>query len=377
MKSIYLDYNASTPLAGAVRQAIIPFLDEFYAAPGNPHWQSRAVEEAMEDSRSHVASMLGCHSSEIVFTSGGTESAQLAILGYAKAVSLSQSRRLKPHAILSTLEHSSVVEAFAVLEQMGWSLSRLPCDELGSIDPNQLKSAIRKNTRLISIQLANRWLGCVQDIAALASVPRPVQCAFHTDATQAVGKIEVDIEHLNADLLSISAHRMYGPKGIGALFIKHARQLSPIGGSGAEENGLRPGLLNPSSIVGFGVAAQLVKAGCLDASERLMQLRERLLLGLTKQIERRWKHFESERRLPNTVCLSLQGLSTGEILTRFPELHVGIPFPYSMTSEDSYLKSPFPGVSISSEDARDYLSISLGWNTTEEEIDRLVDLLSG
>jgi cysteine desulfurase len=377
MRTIYLDYNTTTPLAGAARQAMLPFLDEHFALPGHPHWQSRAVEESIEDARASVASMIGSVASEIVFTSGGTESNNLAVLGAARAFESRQSRRVKQHLVVSTLEHGPVALAADALEKNGWEVTRLPCNRQGFIDPDSMQKAIRRSTRLISIQMANAQLGAVQDIASLTKLSRPKNCVFHTDATQAFGKIEVDVDELGVDLLSISGHKMYAPKGIGALYVRSGTVLQSLLYGGWEEAGLRPGMTNVLSIAGFGAAAQLVKAGKQETTERLLELKDRFLQSLEDNLGDSIQMIGRDTKtLPNTCCLQMQEVSAQALWVKAPELHFGLPIAYQSVSEETYRTHPLHAIQLSLDQARKVLCVSLGWNTTREEVDEAASVLS-
>ncbi len=371
MRSIYLDYNASTPLAGAVRQAITPFLGELFATSGNPHWLSRATEEAIEDARNSVSIMLDCMPSEIVFTSGGTESSNLALLGYARAISKKASGRTKPQLILSCLEHAPVARTADFLETQGWEITRLPCRSDGSIEVETLRAAICKRTRLISIQLANEQVGTIQEIATMARLSRPKLAMFHTDATQAMGKINVDVESLGVDLLSISGHKMYAPKGVGALYVRSGTMLESLLHGGWEESGLRPGTENTPAIVGLGIAAQLVKSAGDESAERLSTLSSRFVSQLEQAAEVTFNvHGHPRNRLPNTASIVLKDRSALAILRRVPELFLGLAIPHPVPSQQSYLSTAFHAMGVSMDEAIATLRVSVGWNTTEEEIEK-------
>jgi cysteine desulfurase len=377
MRTIYLDYNTTTPLAGASRQAMLPFLDEHFASPGNPHWQSRAVEESIEDARASVASMIGSVASEIVFTSGGTESNNLALLGAARAFESRQKRRVKQHIVTSTLEHGPVALAADALERNGWEVTRVECNREGFIDPDSVRKAIRKSTRLISIQFANAQLGTVQDIASLTRLSRPKNCLFHTDATQAFGKIEVDIDELGIDLLSISGHKMYAPKGIGALYVRSGVLIESLLFGGWEEAGLRPGMNNGLAIAGFGAAAQLVKAGKQESTERLLEQKDRFLQHLEENLGDSIRMIGRDTKtLPNTCCLQMGGVSAQAILAKASELHIGLPIANQSISENAFRMHALNAIQLTLEEARSVLSVSVGWNTTRDEVDDAASVLS-
>jgi cysteine desulfurase len=376
MRSIYLDYNSTTPLAGAVRQAIAPFYGELFVSPGNPHWLSRAVEEAIEDARNQVSIMLGCLPSEIVFTSGGTESTNLALLGYARSIASKSTSRLKPELIISCMEHLAVARTAAYLESQGWQVTRLPCRPDGSIDVEVLRSAIGKRTRLISIQLANDHVGTIQEIATMARLPRPKQALFHTDATQAVGKICTDVETLGVDLLSISGHKMYAPKGVGALYIRSGILLNNILFGDLQEGGLRPGVENVPSIVGLGIASQLVTSARDESAERLSLLSHSFVTRLEQTAEETFAvHGHPRNRLPNTASIVLKGRSGLELLRRVPELYLGLAIPNSIPSMQTFESTAYPAMGVTLQDAIATVRVSVGWNTTEQEIETAAVLL--
>jgi cysteine desulfurase len=375
MRSIYLDYNSTTPLAGAVRQAIVPFYGELFASPGNSHWLSRATEEAIEDARNQVSILLGCSPSEIVFTSGGTESTNLALLGYARTLS-QKNTRAKPEMILSSLEHAAVWKCADFLETQGWHVTRLPSRADGSVDVESLRAAIGKRTRLISIQLANSHIGTIQDVAAMSRLPRPKQALFHCDATQAIGKIQTDVESLGVDLLSISGHTMYAPKGVGALYVRSGVIIESIQHGGWQEGGLRPGTENVPAIVGLGIAAQLVHAAREESTERLSYLSQNFVTRLEQVAEESFTvHGHPRNRLPNTASIVLQGRSGLELLKRIPELFLGLAVPHAIPSQQTFQSTPFPAIGVSMEEAISTVRVSVGWNTTDQEIESAADLL--
>ena len=375
MRSIYLDYNSTTPLAGAVRQAIVPFYGELFASSGNPHWLSRASEEAIEDARNQVSILLGCSPSEIVFTSGGTESTNLAILGYARTIS-KKITRVKPEMILSSLEHLAVSRSADYLETQGWQITRLPSRVDGSVDIDVLRSAISKRTRLISIQLANEHIGTIQEIAAMSRLPRPKLALFHCDATQAMGKIQTDIESLGVDLLSISGHKMYAPKGVGALYVRSGVLLECILHGGWQEGGLRPGTENVPAIVGLGIAAQLVHAARDESTERLSFLTHSFVSRLEQTAEESFAvHGHPRNRLPNTASIVLKGRSGIELMRRVPELFLGLAIPHAMSSEDTFQSTPFPAIGVTLEEAVSTVRVSVGWNTTDQEVESAAVML--
>ncbi len=376
MRTIYLDYNTTTPIAGSVRDAMLPFLSEFYAHPSNSHWQGRAAQEAIEDARSHLATLLGCHPSEIVFTSGGTESVNLALMGAARSIAL-QEPDLKPHLITSSLEHTCVMRCADELEARGWEVTYLGSDPQGVIRVSELEAALRENTRLVSIIHASHLLGTVQPLAEVAELCEEHQALLHTDAAQSVGKIPVSVDELGIDMLSLSGHKLYAPKGVGALYVRMGVSIEPILFGEGNEGGLRPGTENISHIVGLGQAAKLVNQGMEMACDRLTELRDRfhrqleqlLLTPLTV-------HGLRAPRLPNCLSIELPSVDAQALEQRVPELCL-MPAPTGVNRPGHGRGcATYASIGLSAEQASKTLRVSFGWNTTEEEVDQACQLIA-
>ncbi|MCA9193958.1 MAG: cysteine desulfurase [Planctomycetales bacterium] len=376
MRSIYLDYCSTTPIAASVREAMLPFLHEFYGLPSNHHWFGRCAQEAIEDARASVASLLGCHPAEIIFTSGGTESVNLGILGVARAISGAHSET-KPHLIISTLEHASVDGCANQLKREGWDVSQINCNALGIIDLDTLQSAIRKNTRIISITHASYRFGTVQPIAEIAAICQASDILLHTDAAQTVGKIDCNVERLGVDALSLSGHKFYAPKGIGALYLRMGVPIDSILFGEGNETGLRPGTENVSHIVGLGQAARLAKSGLETSSDRISEMRDyfhaRLerLLGCEIPI-----HGLSGNRLPGVLSIELPGVEASGLQRQLPEICFGPTLPRqevnNYNAQRNLAKIPsgiLPSPSVHT------LRISFGWQTSQEELDKALQLI--
>lgn len=376
MRSIYLDYNTTTPIAGSVRDAMLPFLGEFYAHPSNVHWLGRAAQEAIEDARSHLASMLGCHPAEIVFTSGGTESVNLAILGAARAVA-KQEPNLKPHLITSSLEHACVLRCADELESQGWQVSFVGSDAEGTIRLQELEGAMRENTRIVSLTHASYLLGTIQPIAAAAELCQERRAVLHIDAAQTVGKIPVNIDELGVDLLSLSGHKFYAPKGIGALYVRMGIPMEPIMFGDGNEGGLRPGTENISHIVALGQAAKFVGHGMELAADRLSELRERFFHQLEQLLATPLRlHGARAPRLPHCLSFELPAVDAHVLESRVPELCL-MPAPTgSFRHGRGRLCATYASIGLSVDQAARTLRISFGWNTTEEEVDHACHLIA-
>jgi cysteine desulfurase len=408
-KTIYLDYNTTTPMAGAVRQAMQPFLNELFVLPGNLHWKSRAVEEAIEDARNQVCNTLDCLPSEVIFTRNGTESINLALLGYALAIR-KKTQRFLPHLITSTMESETVRRTTERLQRRGWHVSRVACDSTGRIDPSDVAKLITKRTRIISIQWANAEIGTIQDISTIGNLDRPNDCVFHCDAIAALGKIRTQLPGLGIDLLSLSGHHAYGPKGVGVLFVRNGVSIRPLFNGAWQEGGLAPGAENIPAIVGFGAAMELIQNAGMELGDRMETLANRFYDRLRGEIgdairvngpvEARVtiedpimskdqskpvdsvSHAENLDlesgliRLPNTLSLVLKDRDAQQLLIRTPEIFLGYSDAYSDQSARMISYGALEATGVTPRDAASTIRVSLGWNTTEEEIDQAVQWLS-
>jgi cysteine desulfurase len=307
---VYLDYHATTPVDPRVLEVMLPYFTEVF---GNPASSSHAwgwkAQEAVETARRRVAALIGSTAREIVFTSGATESNNWAIKGVAATAP--ESRR---HIVCSAIEHKSVLETCKCLEAQGWSLSIVPVLADGRVDLEALAGVVTDGTALVSVMAANNEIGVVQPIAEIAAIAHAKGALLHTDAAQAVGKIPFDVQEAGVDLLSLTAHKMYGPKGCGALFVKKRTGLSPLIIGGGQERGFRSGTLNVPGIVGLGYACHLDRLELEDESARLRQLRDRLLEGLRASIGRVRVNGSLDHRLPHNLHVAFEGID-GESLT--------------------------------------------------------------
>ncbi len=376
MRTIYLDYNTSTPIAGSVRDAMLPFLSEFYAHPSNTHWQGRAVQEALEDARSHLATLIGCHPAEIVFTSGGTESVNLALMGAARAIAL-QEPKLQPHLITSSLEHACVQRCADELESRGWQVTYVGSDAHGTIRMEEIEAAMRENTRLVSLTHASHLLGTIQPISQVAELCQEHRALLHVDACQTIGKIPVNIDELGVDLLSLSGHKFYAPKGVGALYVRMGVTIESIFFGEGNESGVRPGTENVSHIVGLGQAAKLVAQGMELAGDRLNDLRERFHRQLEQLILSPIRvHGMRSPRVPHCISFELPAVDAQLLEQRIPEICFMPPPTGSLRHGRGKVCSTYASIGLSAEQAARTLCVSFGWNTTEEEVDTACHLIA-
>lgn len=372
MRSIYLDYGSTTPVAASVRDKMAPFLSEFYGHPSSCHWFGRAAHEAIEDARSTVATLIGCHPSELIFTSGGTESVNLGLLGAARIVARNEPT-LRPHVIISTLEHACVRRCAEQLEREGWAVTVVGCDNDGVVKLEEVDRAIREETRLVSIIHASHRIGTVQPIDKISDLCRDTEVLVHTDASQSVGKIPCDVEGMGIDLLSFSGHKMYGPKGVGGLYSRLGVALEPIHYGEPGEAGLRPGTSNVAGIVGLGQAAKLANLGLTNSIDRVSQMRDRFITQLREQLGVPIKvHGEKAERVPGLISLELSGVTAEAMQQRIPEICFG---PAQRTS-DTQSMQPMQSFGPTEHQSPFTLRLAIGWSTSEDEIHQATQLIT-
>ncbi len=372
MRQIYLDYNATTPIAPKAREAMKPFLGEYFGNPSSNHPIGRICREAIEDARGHVAALIGADRDEIVFTSGGTESNNLALLGTMLLNGLSADG----HLIISALEHPAVAQPADHLTNMGYAVTVVGCDSNGTVDPDEIRRAIRPDTQLVSIMHANNEIGSVQPLREIAAVCQEHEVLLHTDAAQSLGKIRVKVDELGVDLLTIAGHKMYAPKGIGALFVRQSVDLAPVLHGAGHEKGLRPGTENVPFIVALGAAALLAARELELNGARMIRLRDRLFQQLRDAIGSALTvNGACGTRLPNTLSVNFPQVNGAELLARAPEVCASTGA--ACHSHGTSLSNTLRAIGLTAAAAQGTIRLSLGWYSVEEEIDRAASLLSG
>ncbi|MDA0244960.1 MAG: cysteine desulfurase family protein [Chloroflexi bacterium] len=321
---IYLDNNATTPCDPVVVEAMLPYFTDWYGnAATGLHPQGRRAGRALETAREQVASLIGAQPEEMVFTGGATESNNLAILGLARRA-VNQSRK---RIVTTAVEHKAILEPCHILTSLGYEVIVLPVDNQGRVDMAVAAEALNEQTLLLSVQAANNEIGTLQPIAALTELAHAVGALVHCDAAQAVGKIAVDINEWGVDMLSLSAHKFYGPKGIGALYLRRgvrAIPLEPLVYGGGQERNVRSGTSNVPAIVGMGTAAHLCQQHLSTEAPRLTHLRDALEAELLAQLPQAWVNGRQAPRLPNTTSLTLPGVDADALLLNMPELMLGL-----------------------------------------------------
>jgi cysteine desulfurase len=369
MMPIYLDYNATTPLDPAVVEAMLPYLRDHFGNPSSTHAFGKTAHEAIELARGQVASLLGAQPDEIVFTSGGTEASNYAIKGAVFARLRELGKAGDFHLITSAVEHPATREPCEFLKRLGCRLTIVPVDRFGRVEPEAVRKAIDRRTILISIMHANNEVGTLQPIAEIAKMARERGVLVHTDAAQSLGKVAVDVSELNVDLLSVAGHKLYAPKGIGALYVRRGVKLEPLLHGAGHENGRRAGTENVPYIVGLGVACEAVQRSLPASTERLLTLRDRLWNRLYAELgERINLNGHPELRLPNTLSACFSGHIGAELLERVPEIAASTG---SACHEGSVILSAvLQAMGVASKRGQGTLRLTVGRFTTEDEIDR-------
>ena len=372
MKRTYLDYAATTPVAPEVLSAMLPY---FHDTPGNPsaiYAEGQQARQAIETARSAVARLINARPDELFFVSGGTEADNTALTGIVQAGD-GKGR----HIITTSIEHHAVLETCHFLEKQGTTVTILAVNKDGIVDPQAIAASIKPETILVSVIMANNEIGTIQNIAAISDITRKSGVYLHTDAVQAVGRLPVDVQALGVDLLSISAHKLYGPKGIGALYVRKGTRLSPIIWGGGQERGKRSGTENVPGIVGLGRAAQLAGESMTTEAERLTALRDRLISGVLSSIPDSHLNGHPTQRLPNNANFSFNNIE-GESICLNLDLAGISASPGSACSSTSTAPSHvLLALGLPHNQAFGSLRLSLGRWTTEADIDRVLQTLPG
>ena len=364
MKRIYFDYNATTPIAPEVLATMLPYLTEEFGNASSIHAFGQNAREAVEQARSSVAALVGARAAEIMFTSGGTESNNHAILG-AVAAAPGKAK----HVITSAIEHVAVLDTCKALAKSGIDLTVLPVDRDGLVSPEDVRSAIRPETVLITLMLANNETGTIEPIEEIGKIADEKGIKFHADAVQAAGKIPIDVEKLGVDLLSISAHKFCGPKGVGALYIRKGTQIEALMHGGHSERDRRPGTEDVAAIAGMGKAADLARIGMSEESERTRGLRDRLERGLLNRVSQSWANGAHAPRVPNTSNLTFPFIEGEAMVIALDLKGIACSTGAACSSGAVEPSHVLIALGLAPEDARATLRLSLGHQTTDTEID--------
>jgi len=370
MRRIYLDYAATTPVDPEVVKAMSSFFTDTFGNPSATYSYGQEAKEAIEEARVKVSELIGAEVDEIVFTSGGTESDNFALVGVAYA---NQARG--NHIITTPVEHHAVTETCKYLEERGFRITYVPVDEHGLVDPSDVKKAIMDDTILISVMHASNEVGTIEPIAEIGKIAKEREIYFHTDAVQTVGHLPVDVDELGADLLSLSAHKFYGPKGIGALYIRRGIEIAPFTHGGEQERRRRAGTENVPGIVGLGRAIELARQEMGNETDRLTSLRDKLITGILEGIDHTRLNGHPSMRLPNNVNISFGSLEGESIVLNLDLEGICASTGSACSSASLEPSHVLTAMGLSSERVYGSVRLSLGKWTSEEMIERVIEVL--
>lgn len=370
MKRIYLDYAATTPVRTEVFEAMKPYLTEYFGNPSGLYSFGNEAKKGIENARNQVASLLGATKEEIVFTGGGTEADNHAIKGVAFA-----NKSKGNHIITSSIEHHAVLETCKFLETQGFEITCLPVDAFGLVSPDDVKKAITPKTILISIMHANNEIGTIQPISEIGKIARKAGVYFHTDAVQTVGHIPTIVNELNVDMLSTSAHKLYGPKGVGAIYIRRGTRIVPLIHGGEQENNRRASTENVAGIVGFGKAAELAEMELPDEFRRITNLRNRLVSGLVEKVDGIYLNGHPEKRLPNNINLTIDYTEGESIVLNLDARGVSVSTGSACTSGSTDPSHVLVAIGLVPEIAYSSFRMTLGKYTSDEDINTMLEIL--
>jgi cysteine desulfurase len=370
MKQIYLDYAATTPADPAVVQAMLPYFHDAFGNPSAIYSYGQEAKNAVEEARAKVARLVGARDDEIVFTGSGTEADNFALKGIAFA-----NKSKGNHIITSSIEHHAVLESCKFLGKMDFKITYLPVDGYGMVDPQDVKKAITGKTILISVMHANNEIGTIQPVGEISMVAKEAGVYFHTDAVQTVGHIPADVKELGVDLLAMSAHKLYGPKGVGLLYIKKGTIIMPFLNGGAQERGWRASTENVPGIVGFGKAAELAVLETDSEGARITRLRDKLITGIQKNIDHIRLNGHPVQRLPNNVNISVEFVEGEAMCLNLDMSGICISTGSACSSTSLEASHVLLAIGLDPVKAHGSLRFTLGKWTTDEEIDKVLETL--
>lgn len=367
MPITYFDNNSTTPVLPEVLDAMIPCFAETFGNPSSMHEGGRRALAHLRVAREQVASLLGCQTSEVVFTSGGTEGDNLALKGMVSP---------GDHIVVSAIEHSAILATCAWLERNGCTITRVGVTHDGLVEPDEIRRALRPNTRLVSVMMANNETGVLQPVEEIGRILADADIWFHTDAVQTAGKVPIDVNSIRCDLLTVSAHKIHGPQGAGALFVRRGTPLRPLFHGGHQERNRRPGTENVAGIAGLGVAATLAAAGLVDGSvTRIQQLRNQLEDAVIAAVPQTRINGKGAHRVPNTSNIFFEHVGGDSLVLALDALGFAVSRGAACTAGEADPSSVLMAMGLTGEQSRSSLRFSLGKQNTEDEVNRLIAAL--
>jgi len=365
---IYLDNAASTKIHDDVLDSMIPYLKEQYGNPSSIHRYGRLTRKAIEKARKQIAFLINADPSEILITSGGTESNNTALNGIAM-------KKPSSHIITSSIEHDAILEPCKKLSKNGFDVDYVSVDNFGMVDPANIENKITEKTSIVSIMFGNNEVGTIQPISKIAKICNSHNVVFHTDAVQAIGKIPIDVKELGVDLLSISSHKLYGPKGIGALYIKNGIDIDPVILGGGQEDGLRSGTENVANIVGFGKACEIAKERFVENTSHMNKLRTSLIEKIHNEIPKVTLNGHPQSRLPNNVHFTFLGINGEDLIIKLDEYGIAASTGSACSVNTQKASHVLESMGFSLEQITGSLRLTVGIFNDEKEITQTVDVL--
>lgn len=365
---IYLDNAASTPIHKQVIEEMIPFLQEQFGNPSSIHKYGRSTQRAIQNARKQIANLINAEPSEILITSGGTESNNTALFGIGET-------KKGTHIIISSIEHDAILEPCKILEKKGFEITRIHVDKSGMINPQDIEDSISSKTCLVSIMYANNEVGTIQPIEEISKICHQKNIPFHTDAIQAVGKVELDVKKFGIDMLSVSSHKINGPKGVGALYIKKGIEIEPFIYGGGQEHGMRSGTENVASIVGFGKACQLAKENLEKNTTYLKRLQSKLITKILEEIPQVSLNGHKDQRIPNNTHFTFLGVNGEDLIIKLDENGIAASTGSACSVHVQKESHVLQAMGFSHDEITGSLRLTVGIMNTESEIEKTVEIL--
>ena len=373
MQRIYLDHNATTPVLPAVIDRMTEVLRGDFGNPSSVHHFGQQAKAAIDEARTDVANLIGGDPSEVLFTSGGTEGDNIALRGAAEALEPSGRR----HLVASAIEHEAVLNTLKALSRRGWRTTLLRVDQTGVVSPAALREALADDTAIVSVMHANNEIGTIQPISELARIAHERGALFHTDAVQSAGKIPVEVKALDVDMLSLSAHKFYGPKGVGALWIRRGIRVSPLLTGGRQERSRRAGTENVPGIAGMGIAARIAAGKITEEARRLTAVRDRLESGILRAVSGAAVNGSADARVPNTTNISFDRIEAESLLIALDLQGIAVSTGSACSSGTLEPSHVLKAMGFSAHRTQNSIRFSLGSANTEAEVDRVIAVLPG